>query len=61
MKDISVSFATTALIQVLNIATGLLAARQLHDDGIRLNFTLGFSARQNWLIASTQKCVQHYP
>ncbi len=30
---------------------GLFAARRLSKDGIRLNFTLGFSARQNWLIA----------
>lgn len=34
---------------------GLLAARRLHDDGIRVNFTLGFSARQNWLIAAVAK------
>lgn len=33
VKDISVSFATTALIQVLNIATGLLAARLLLPEG----------------------------
>ena len=30
---------------------GLVAARRLSDDGIRVNFTLGFSARQNHLIA----------
>ncbi len=30
---------------------GLFAARRLGKDGIRVNFTLGFSARQNWLIA----------
>ncbi len=33
MKDISVSFATTAYIQVLNIATGLIAARMLLPEG----------------------------
>ena len=33
MKDISVSFATTAYIQVLNIATGLIAARILLPEG----------------------------
>lgn len=33
MKDISVSFVATALIQILNIATGLLAARLLLPEG----------------------------
>lgn len=33
MKDVSVSFAATAVIQVLNIATGLLAARLLLPEG----------------------------
>jgi O-antigen/teichoic acid export membrane protein len=33
MKDVSVSFAATALIQVVNIATGLLAARLLLPEG----------------------------
>ncbi|HEX5053370.1 MAG TPA: transaldolase family protein [Planctomycetota bacterium] len=40
------------IVKVPLTPAGLLAARRLHDDGIRLNFTLGFSARQNWLIAS---------
>jgi len=31
---------------------GLLAARQLSADGVPVNFTLGFSARQNYLIAA---------
>lgn len=31
--------------------TGILAARQLGQDGIPINFTLGFSARQNLLIS----------
>lgn len=43
------------IVKVPLSAAGLLAARRLHDDGIRLNFTLGFSARQNWLIASISK------
>ena len=43
------------IVKVPLSPAGLLAARQLHDDGIRLNFTLGFSARQNWLIASLAK------
>jgi transaldolase len=43
------------IVKVPLSAAGLLAARQLHDDGIRLNFTLGFSARQNWLIAALAK------
>jgi O-antigen/teichoic acid export membrane protein len=33
MKDVSVSFATTAFIQAANIATGLLAARLLLPEG----------------------------
>ncbi|MBX3462199.1 MAG: transaldolase [Planctomycetes bacterium] len=40
------------IVKVPLTPAGLLAARRLHDDGIRLNFTLGFSARQNWLIAA---------
>jgi transaldolase len=43
------------IVKVPLSPAGLLAARRLHDDGIRLNFTLGFSARQNWLIASLAK------
>ena len=31
---------------------GLLAARQLSEDGIPINFTLGFSARQNYVITA---------
>lgn len=30
---------------------GLLACRRLRRDGVRVNFTLGFSARENYLIA----------
>lgn len=43
------------IVKVPLSPAGLLAARRLRDDGIRLNFTLGFSARQNWLIASFSK------
>ncbi len=43
------------IVKVPLTPAGLLAARRLHDDGVRLNFTLGFSARQNWLIASLAK------
>lgn len=39
------------VVKVPLTPSGILAARRLHDDGIRLNFTLGFSARQNYLIA----------
>ena len=39
------------IVKVPLTPSGLLAARRLHDDGIRVNFTLGFSARQNLLIA----------
>ncbi len=31
---------------------GLLATRRLSDEGIAINHTLGFSARQNYLVAS---------
>lgn len=40
------------IVKVPLTPAGLLAARRLSDDGVRLNFTLGFSARQNWLIAA---------
>ena len=40
------------IVKVPLTPAGLIAARRLSDDGIRLNFTLGFSARQNWLIAA---------
>ncbi|MFY9342573.1 MAG: transaldolase family protein [Planctomycetota bacterium] len=40
------------IVKVPLSPAGLIAARRLRDDGIRLNFTLGFSARQNWLIGS---------
>jgi transaldolase len=31
---------------------GILAARRLGERGVPVNFTLGFSARQNWLIGA---------
>ncbi len=43
------------IVKVPLSAAGLIAARRLRNDGIRLNFTLGFSARQNWLIAQVAK------
>lgn len=39
------------IVKVPFTAAGLLSARQLVLDGIPVNFTLGFSARQNYLIA----------
>ncbi|MEY4672772.1 MAG: Transaldolase [Planctomycetota bacterium] len=39
------------IVKVPLTPAGILAARRLHKDGIRLNFTLGFSARQNYLVA----------
>ena len=38
------------IVKVPLTAAGLVAARRLVEDGIRVNFTLGFSARQNALI-----------
>jgi len=35
------------IIKVPYTATGMLGARMLHQRGVRVNFTLGFSARQN--------------
>lgn len=39
------------IVKVPLTPAGIVAARRLSDDGIRLNFTLGFSARQNYAIA----------
>ncbi|HLU38682.1 MAG TPA: transaldolase family protein [Planctomycetota bacterium] len=39
------------IVKVPLTPAGLFAARRLAQDGVRVNFTLGFSARQNWLIA----------
>jgi transaldolase len=43
------------IVKVPLTPSGVLAARRLAADGIRLNFTLGFSARQNYLIALLAK------
>ncbi|MHC4919551.1 MAG: transaldolase family protein [Planctomycetota bacterium] len=40
------------IVKVPLTPEGLIAARRLRDDGVRINFTLGFSARQNRLIAA---------
>lgn len=40
------------IVKVPLTAEGIVAARRLRDDGIPINFTLGFSARQNLLIAA---------
>ena len=39
------------IVKVPLTPAGIIAARRLTDDGIRVNFTLGFSARQNYAIA----------
>jgi transaldolase len=38
------------IVKVPYTATGLLGARKLRDAGIRINFTLEFSARENVLV-----------
>ncbi len=38
------------IVKVPLTATGILGARKLRENGIRINFTLDFSARQNVLI-----------
>ena len=40
------------IVKVPLTPAGLFAARRLGADGIRVNFTLGFSARENHLIAA---------
>jgi transaldolase len=39
------------IVKVPLTPEGLVAARRLEEDGIPINFTLGFSARQNYLTA----------
>ena len=39
------------IVKVPLTASGLVAARRLEEEGIPVNFTLGFSARQNYLVA----------
>jgi transaldolase len=43
------------IVKVPLTPSGLVAARHLEEEGIPVNFTLGFSARQNYLIASTAR------
>ncbi|MCC6670443.1 MAG: transaldolase [Planctomycetes bacterium] len=43
------------IVKVPLTPAGLFAARRLGQDGIRVNFTLGFSARQNYLVALTAR------
>ena len=38
------------IVKVPYTAEGLIGARILKDSGIRINFTLGFSARENVLV-----------
>ncbi len=38
------------IVKVPLTPQGLIAARLLEEDGINVNFTLGFSARQNFLV-----------
>lgn len=40
------------IVKVPYTATGILGARTLHERGVRINFTLGFSARQNLLATA---------
>jgi transaldolase len=40
------------IVKVPLTATGLLGARSLKESGIKINFTLGFSARQNVIITA---------
>ncbi|MFP4566897.1 MAG: transaldolase family protein [Spirochaetaceae bacterium] len=40
------------IVKVPLTATGLLGARKLREEGIRINFTLEFSARQNAVVAA---------
>jgi transaldolase len=40
------------IVKVPLTATGLLGARKLREEGIRVNFTLEFSARQNVVVAA---------
>lgn len=43
------------IIKVPFTAEGLIGARRLKDSGIRVNFTLEFSARQNVLVTSVAR------
>ncbi len=43
------------IIKVPYTASGLLGARKLREQGVRINFTLEFSARQNVMVAAITK------
>ncbi len=43
------------IVKVPYTATGLIGARKLREAGVRINFTLEFSARQNVMVASITK------
>jgi transaldolase len=43
------------LIKVPYTAAGLIAARKLREQGVKINFTLEFSARQNVMVAAITK------
>ena len=40
------------IVKVPYTATGLLGAKKLRDEGVKINFTLEFSARQNVMVAA---------
>ena len=43
------------IIKVPNTAEGLIGARLLKDSGVKINFTLGFSARENVLVTRVSR------
>ena len=43
------------IVKVPYTPTGLIAARKLRESGVRINFTLEFSARQNVMVAAVTK------
>ena len=43
------------IIKVPFTAEGLIGARKLKDSGVKINFTLGFSARQNVLVTKVAR------
>ena len=43
------------IVKVPYTAVGLLGARRLREEGVRINFTLEFSARQNVMVAAITK------
>jgi len=43
------------IVKVPYTAEGLIGARHLRDAGVKINFTLGFSARQNVIVTSVAR------